>query len=522
MLKRSLRVLFIACLALLTSDSQAHCDEVKGKDEAQASDENSTKPEKEFVILQLELRDSDEQPIVGASVRPYGLRSPAAEGSHFFWNPNEHGPSTGISSNAEGNVDLKIPKFVFPDGKTSEVSVVIQHEDFIEAQNDFPIGKKPIRISMERGLKYRVRGIDSANGQPIRSRLFGEFSGRGSGNEWKPLDDGTLRSVAVTDARKAMWLFHVPDSGPVLFSDVFLLSQLDGNEFEKQIPDLTLRPGHRLEGRLDDTVERPVKSGHVVLQACTSISDEDSRLTWNDFAKIKEDGSFVFDSVPRDCIVMLVAVCDGGLSGAALTDELAAAGVPPEDYAGFQSASQVVPYVVRSTGESSEIVIPMGQTATVSVSVVDAENKPLAGAEVSMWPNQFFPGSGSNIIGDAWSTSRLATLTQEQRVKAFSIRESDADKDPVLSRVRTNAYPFYVGKTDAEGKVTLKSLPGSSDAAMPLTQEVSVQRKGYQVPDVPKQVLGGNVSVKLVAGQTTELTVVMVPEKAEAAGDSKE
>lgn len=474
-------------------------------------------------ILKLELRDADGKPISGARVRPYGLRSNAESGAHFFWNPEKHGPVTGINSSDEGLVSVNVPVFVKGTAKTSEVSLQIQHEDYIAVERDFAVQPKAARVSMQRGLKYRVRGIDAASGEPIRSRLYGEFSGRGGGNEWKQIGDGTLRSVAVTDARKAMWLFHVPEDGPVLFSDTFVLSQLEGDQFEKNIPDMMLRPGHRVEGRLDDTVERPVKNGHVVLRACTSVSDEARQLAWSDFATIQEDGSFTFESVPRDCILMMVAVCDGALSGAALTDELAAAGVPDEDYQQFASASQAVPFVVRSRGDSSEVVIPMGPTATVSVKVVDADNKPLAGASVGMWPNQVFPGFGSNIIGDAWSTAQLAVLTEEERIRAFGSRFSENGvKDPVLTRVLKDGHQFYTGTTDMDGMVRLRSLPGSSDASMPLKSEMLVQKKGYKIPDTPDQISGGNVPVNLVAGQTTELTVVMVPEKAGGPGDSKE
>lgn len=510
---RSFPVLILTSLALLPCLAQSRCDETKRPDETKSTDEPSAKPPMTFVTLQLELKDSDGHPIAGAAVRPYGLRSPASPGSHFFWDIDQHGQTTGFSSDEKGIVNLQIPEFVFKGAKTSDVSIVIQHEDFVERQNDYPIVKKPVTITMQRGLKYRVRGIDAATGEPIRSRLFGQFSGRGSGNEWKQLDDGTLRSVAVTDAKKSMWLFHVPEDGPVLFSDMFLLSELKGDEFEKNIPDMKLRPGHRLEGRLDDTVERPVKDGHVVLRACTSISDEARQLSWNDFATINEDGSFTFESVPRDCILMMVAVCDGALSGAALTDELAAAGVPEEDYQKFVSASQVVPFVVRSKGDSSEVVIPMGSTATVSVKVVDQDNKPLVGAAVGMWPNQVFPGFGSNIIGDAWSSAQLAILTNEQRTRVFASRSAEnAGTDPAVARVRKDAQQFYNGKTDQNGMVTLKSLPGSSDPSMPLKTEMLVQAKGFKIPDTPDQILGGNVSVQLVAGTTTELMVIMVPE----------
>ncbi len=515
-----------ALLVMVLAASAAIGDETTPKE----SVAKKTQPT-ETVVLKVELLDTEGQPVSGASVRPYGLRSDAAPGSHFFWNPEKHGPVTGITSDAKGITSVSVPVFVEGTARTSEVSLQIQHEDYIEVERDFAVQPKTARVSMQRGIKYRVRGIDATTGEPIRSRLFGEFSGRGGAKEWTQLDDGVLRSVAVTDERTAMWLFHVPENGPVLFSDMFLLSQLEGDQFEKNVPDMKLRPGHRLEGRLDDTVERPVKNGHVVLRACTSISDEARQLSWSDFATVKEDGSFTFESVPRDCILMMVAVCDGALSGAALTDELAAAGVPSEDYQQFVSASQAVPFVVRSRGDSSEVVIPMGPTATVSVKVVDQNDQPLAGASVAMWPNQVFPGFGSNIIGDAWSTAQLAILTEEERIRAFGSRFSEnAVKDPVLARVQKDGHQFYMGTSNKDGMVTLRSLPGSSDPSMPLKTEMLVQMKGYKIPETPDPILGGNVPVNLVAGQTTELTVRMVPQNApegsktnsEAAGETKE
>lgn len=118
--------------------------------------------------------------------------------------------------------------------------------------------------------------------------MFCELSGDGGTNEWKLLDDGTLRSRTVRLERDFLRVIAIPDDRPALFSAPFYLGNQQEIIPDCSLPDIPVEPGRQIHGLLDDTVPRPVKNGHVVLKAVntTARGDSDSRLTWNDWAPI--------------------------------------------------------------------------------------------------------------------------------------------------------------------------------------------------------------------------------------------
>ena len=83
--------------------------------------------------------------------------------------------------------------------------------------------------------------------------------------------------------------------------------------------DLKVAPGTRVEGRLDDSVVRPVKRGRVrAFVASPGFGDQatsqSEELGWEEWADIRPDGSFVFESLPSNEQVEMIAFCDGYFS----------------------------------------------------------------------------------------------------------------------------------------------------------------------------------------------------------------
>ena len=94
-----------------------------------------------------------------------------------------------------------------------------------------------------------------------------------------------------------------------MFSRVEQRQLVDAEQYEISV---TLEKSASVRGKLDENVPRPVKNGRVVAEIIQPPAQplSGSGLTWRDWAKIEEDGSFALDGLPRGD-VQLIAMCDG-------------------------------------------------------------------------------------------------------------------------------------------------------------------------------------------------------------------
>ena len=399
--------------------------------------------------------------------------------------------------------------------ETGEISLQVDHEGFTSLTQDFAIDKAPIIVRMKRGRRYSLRAIDATTDKLIDKNLFCELSGDGGTNEWKLLDDGTLRSRTVRLERDFLRVIALPDDRPALFSAPFYLGNQQEIIPDCSLPDIPVEPGRQIHGLLDDTVPRPVKNGHVVLKAVntTARGDRDSRLTWSDWAPIDAEGNFHFDSVPRESIVMAVAVCDGYLSSAATPEELDVAGIEGEDAEAFQSSRQILPLVVRLKDDLHDWTLPMLPTSSCRVTVLAPDGSPLPGATVSAWPNQYFPGIGSNVIGDGISNTKALKLSAEQQKQIWAIESQNEMKQ---LGVRTDFSTAYLQTTDENGVAVLHTLPGGQSSAV--KEEIFVEHRDYEMPTSPDHPLRRYAHVELLAEETTEITIQLQPTGTETIG----
>ena len=465
---------------------------------------NSTKPE--LLPIVIRVTTADDEPIEGAVVRVYGLRTRAERASHYGWNPKSHGLNEDLFSDAEGKVEIWYPKYVTERLETGEISLLVDHEEFKSVTQDSPVDKGPIVVRMTRGRRYSLHAINGTTDDLIVKNLFCELSGGAGTNEWRLLDDGTLRSRAVALERDFLRVIFLPDDGPAMFSSPLFLGNQPELIRDCHLPNIRVEPGRHIHGILDDTVPRPIKNGHVVLKAVNTISrkDADSRLAWNDWAPIDAEGKFHFDSVPRDSIVMIVAVCDGYLSSAAIPEELEAAGIEGEDAAAFQSASMILPLVIRLKDDLDNWTVPMLPTATCRVTVQDSEGSPLPGADVYSNPNQMFPGIGSNIVGDGHSSAKIYKLSVEEQKRLFLFQSRDEMRK---LGVRIDFRNAYSRKTDENGVAVLHTLPGGQ--SLTHKEHISVEHPEYEIPTSPEQPVHRVAQVELLAEETAEITIRM-------------
>jgi hypothetical protein len=242
-------------------------------------------------------------------------------------------------------------------------------------------------------------------------------------------------------------------------------------------------------------------------------NDTDSRLVWNDWAPIDAEGKFHFDSVPRDSIVMIVAVCDGYLSSAAIPEELEAAGIEGEDAAAFQSAGMILPLVIRLKDDLDDWTLPMLPTASCRVTVQTPDGLPLPGANVSAWANQYFPGGGSNIVGDGFSSAKRYKLTVEEQKRFYAFQSRDEMRK---LGVRIDFRNAYSRKTDENGVAVLHTLPGGQ--SLTHKEHISVEHPEYEIPTSPEQPVHRVAKVELLAEETAEITIRMQPKGSQTIG----
>jgi hypothetical protein len=318
------------------------------------------------------------------------------------------------------------------------------------------------------------------------------------GADWaEQADVLTIHRVDVDSATASRWLrvVHVPEHGPVLYSELIDLKLRTKNPISL---DLALKPGVRVEGRLADSVPRPVENGRLVAAIVTG-TDSWTNWVWSATAKIARDGRFVLESMPADENLQLVALCDGWASASPTIQEMAAYGAQngfsdPNYHGPLQS--WVFPRLYRLTGSKIEPVVPMVRTSTCEVTVVDENGQPLADAIVAFSPNQMLYNAGSQLVGAGFDglTSIRAQLAAGKHLTEPDFHGGDLEKT-------------YMAKTNSRGVAIVTNLPlgGATEVATPTEMTFDVTHDGYAnlvgpMNETPK-------TVKLMAAQTSHITV---------------
>jgi beta-lactamase regulating signal transducer with metallopeptidase domain len=330
------------------------------------------------------------------------------------------------------------------------------------------------------------------------TRLFPVLSGSLTiGADWAEQDGVlTIHRVDVDSEKASRWLrvVHVPEHGPVLYSELIDLKLRTENPISL---DLALKPGVRVEGRLAESVPRPVKNGRLVAAIVTG-TDSWTNWVWSATAKIARDGRFVLESMPADENLQFVALCDGWASASPTVQEMADYGAQN----GFSAANYhgplqtcVFPRLYRLQGPKIEPVVPMVRTSTCEVTVVDENGRPLADAQVAFSPNQMLYNAGSRIVGEGFDglTSIRAQLASGKHRTEPDFHAGGLEK-------------AYMAKTNSRGVAIVTNLPlgGATAVATPAEMGYDVTHDGYAnlagpMNETPK-------TVKLMAAETGHVT----------------
>ena len=441
--------------------------------------------------------DATGRPIRGATIMPDGLR-PKKGGGHYTWSAEYDRAGlkpTVVQTGADGYAKVVYPFYVREKLETGELSFVVDHPEFcaerpfrvvaasppqnaslkekslyLIARLSRKVSSHPDPVVLQRGATVNVAAYIATkenvvtNVQAQISRLWPAGT-----NFWRR--DGHRLSTTKAPAGKTfLRAMHLPDDGPFLFSDPVVFNATPGhtNNFA-----LELKPGVRLNGRLEESVPRPVRDGRVCIHVY--MQNEDGRgeaPIWTGWRPLNEDGTFAFESLPEGRLEIM-ALCDGFISRN---------GSLP----GGMTTSQRVPQTFDFHAPLQEVTLAMEPAATCEITVLDNLDQPLSGATAFFWPNILWGGNGSTIFGsDVFNTEDFF------RGLPFSMESI---------RRRQNAFHAV---TDSQGVARVRNLP-------PGVQAFTVQHARFDMPI--KRSSGSaerSTSVTLTGGETGKVAVTL-------------
>ena len=246
---------------------------------------------------------------------------------------------------------------------------------------------------------------------------------------------------------------------------------------------LQMRSGAVVQGKLSDNVPRPVKDGYVIatsvpLPAGESWAEENPSLGWHDWVEVNEDGTFVFESLPRAGEVQLIAVCDGAVSTTTVPD----------------ARSFVMGQLFDVVQDQVEVVLEMEPTGSLEVKVKTLDDKPVTDAQISSWPNQRYYKGGSTLLG-----GRFRSVTQ--------IRHQLLPAEKRTPIVYEHPKYSYQKKLDDKGTAILTGIPLQKNYSLYLRHDqLTLTDSGADLP-------ADGVSFTLPTVETVELDLKAVPAK---------
>lgn len=406
----------------------------------QAQDDDVIKYPVEPADFVLTIKGDDGQPVQGAEVLAYACRCEQDAGSHYGWPEANIGKPPKLSTNEQGIASFKYaPKFGVPPDwlTTTQISVMIRHPKYVGASvhADPRSGEATHTLHAGCELSFSAR---SPAGQMI-DRFCVVMGGPGRGAQWLS-SEGVKTSRAIPDGSWQTMLVQPKEDGYHLFSGVLPVRLADQQAVS--IRNVVLRPGSRIVGTLDEAVPRPVKAGQVMAwclpkPAGNSWEDKDPSLSWMDRADVDAEGNFEFRSLPRGGKIQLIAICDGWLIQDA--KPLAAGGFVRGQVLDADS-------LIDESGQPIPVTLPMEETGSIEVTVLDNKGQPLSDVTVATSPNQMLELSGSQVLGDAART--IDGLWPD-------IDANRRRPQPEDYRERSN----FQQTTDASGKVVLRGIP---------------------------------------------------------------
>jgi thiol-disulfide isomerase/thioredoxin len=236
-----------------------------------------------------------------------------------------------------------------------------------------------------------VSGYFGGEHQPM-TELVPNLSEEGLRPEdWQKEENGVFAFHRLSPGGHPLQLMGRLPNGEIAYSEALAFTAAQGKEYNFA---LEMKPGIRLEGRVDDQVPRPVKNGRVLISVRPKefpawlVPEEAGDLFkkygdfvfWQSYRPIAEDGSFVFESIPPGEVDAIVHG-DGFVSKSI--------GEVKNRLNGTLVDGPVIgiPQPFALVAPTTKIEVVTEPTATLELTAKTKGGKPVTGAAVYLSPN---------------------------------------------------------------------------------------------------------------------------------------
>jgi hypothetical protein len=401
------------------------------------------------------------EPLADAKVKVYGFSFHVPNSFHFHGRrPSAKYLSPG-KTDIQGGLRIAHPAWDVNGklkGDVVGLSVVISHPDHPYWSGYIGTDKEtPVRLPRPYQVRATVQlGEDGPNVTQsvyallLTDGMYDRLSLRTVGRKFVSAPVALQDSAGV---RGAFRFVHRSPTGKVFFSQQLTMRHSENRIIEVEA---ILKPAIEVKGRLADDFPRPIKNGFVVV-AATGHDDEESRIMWHTLSKIAPDGQFRIQNLPAPCHLQYVVICDRGTSQPSLPLELEKYenDHEPVFWTTVGIKNEFGPRLEFVVRDQQEIEVPMRQTATVQVTVVDKDGQPLQGAKVQFRPRMLmFHGNGGVVpLFGAGGGETLDYLRDDTN------RWSTPD---VTERERVSEARF-AATTNSKGVAVVDGLPATQD-----------------------------------------------------------
>jgi beta-lactamase regulating signal transducer with metallopeptidase domain len=439
------------------------------------------------------VQDENGQPVPGATVKPDGFRVQGLHGADAYgWNKKLFGPPEKCVTDDQGRAWVKYPVNSIPEEKeyTGALILMVTDPEFAPVHvQTYLVDGSESPIQVHHGLLLRVSAWYGSDRQPVPEVVFNLNQEGLQPDDWQKQEDGTWTFHKLSPGGHIIQAMGRLSSGQILFSEAHAFTAANNGE----VLYLEMKPGIRIEGRIDDKVPRPVKNGRVLIDvrppqfpAWTNYDNVDAVMKqyphvtyWRTYRPIAEDGTFVFESVPP-----------GGLDVAAMGDGfVSSSGGVFGDHSNAQFkpvGNFCLPQPFALTAPVTQVEVETEPSATLEVHAQTAQGRPVPDVEIGLNPNIV-------RMGGIFGLMRHSDEAPFNNPASFS--------------------NLYDSKTDADGNAWFTNVPAYATS-------LGLMDRHYQVPlqDL-KRWRNRDVHFTLAAGQTNHLDLTLEPVGSDFIGD---
>jgi beta-lactamase regulating signal transducer with metallopeptidase domain len=447
-----------------------------------------------FKTVLVTVQDEDGKPVANAAIQPTGFRVQGRHGADAYgWNKQLFGPAEPAVTDTNGQAKVRYPVNSIPEEKefTRALIFSVSHPDFASVSvQSYAVEEPEQPVRLQHGIHLRVEAFSGANRQPVTDVATPILTEGMKAGDWQKNADGFWQCNKLAPGGHLLQLMGRLSSGEIVYSDPQPFTAAKHG----LVLYVDMKPGIRLEGRLDSNVPRPVKNGRVMIsvrppKAYPALSvvedyyaaDEKygGRHFWHSYRPIAEDGTFVFESLPPGEADIFV-LGDGFTSktGGQLQNRVNGQVVP--------GPVMPIPQAIPLTTSVTQVEVATEPAATLEFTATTKSGQPIPGVWVGMYPSVF------RMWGPAaWQKDSS---------------ESPYHQPPVLSDLD------FHGTTGADGKVVIQNFPAELTG-------VEVDSPKYQVPiQQPTGWRDRHVRVTFIPGETNRMTMKLESKGADFLG----